>query len=96
MGTSCGYGRCTYSLGSHQRYLVLSLLSAKYAGIFTLLSYTICPSYLAIRSRRVVEDVDLPSDTRYKTFCSSDRVAWALICLSVTLIIGVIVDAARE
>mgnify|MGYP000626522605 CR=1 FL=1 len=68
-------------------------LSAKYFAIFTLLSYTVCPSYLAITSRRMVEDADLPSRTRYNTWCSSNKVAMLLMFLSSCLIVGVIVEA---
>lgn len=67
--------------------------SAKYAGIFTLLSYTICPSYLAIKSRYVVQESELPVETHYKTLFSRDAVAWALIVLASSLIIGVFVEA---
>ena len=69
------------------------LLSATYAGIFTLISYTICPAILQIKSRYIAVASELPAETNYKTFFSSDGVAWTLIVLSSCLIIGVLLEA---
>ena len=69
------------------------LHSAKYAGVFTVASYTMCPSILAIRSRQYVTKAGLPSTTRYRTVFSNDYVAYFLILVSLALIFGVFVDA---
>ena len=66
---------------------------AKYAGIFTLLSYTICPSLLAIKSRHIAEASRLPVDTSYTTWFSSNLFAWILIAFASCLIVGVLVEA---
>ena len=66
---------------------------AKYAGIFTLLSYTICPSLLAIKSRYISGASELPVDTSYTTWLSSDMCAWILIVFASCLIGGVLVEA---
>lgn len=69
------------------------LYSAKIAGIFTIMSYTICPAYLFIRSRQAIVDAKLPTISKYTTMFSSNVVAWALILLASALIVGVIFDA---
>jgi hypothetical protein len=66
---------------------------AKYTGIFTLLSYTICPSLLNIYGRRRMEEVGLTEDTYYKTVFSAIWCSWTFIGISSLLIVGVIVEA---
>ena len=58
-----------------------------------MLSYTVCPSYLSIKSRQKVRKAHLPTDTKYKTIFSNDWVAWILIVLALGLVVAVIVDA---
>ena len=71
--------------------------SAKIAGVFTILGYTVCPAYLAIRSRQAVQDAKLPTTTRYTTRLTSNNiVAWILILVSSALIVGVFVDAFQS
>jgi len=66
---------------------------AKYAGIFTLLSYSVCPCLLNIFGRRKMEAEELAEDTFYQTAFSSPGCSWALIAISSFLIIGVIVES---
>jgi hypothetical protein len=66
---------------------------ATYAGIFTLLSYTTCPSLLAINSHRRMVEAKLPVRTYYHTIFSSTYWAWGLCILSCLVIIGVVVDS---
>jgi len=67
---------------------------AKYAGIFTLLSYTFCPALLRIASSKKMKEMGLPSKTYYSSYLFSCAVwAYALVILVVLLIIAVIVDA---
>lgn len=68
------------------------LLRATWAGIFTLLSYTVCPSILAIASKKCMAKAQLPNKTYYHTVFSSAYWAWGLCILSCLVIIGVIVD----
>lgn len=69
---------------------------AKYAGVFTLLSYTICPAFLYIRSGKMMKERGLPTDTYYShSFMSHPATAYTLIAASLLLIIGVVIDAAR-
>jgi hypothetical protein len=63
----------------------------KYAGIFTLLSYTVCPSLLSILGRRTMIESDLVSDTHFKSTFSHPAWAWALLGMSTALILGVAV-----
>jgi hypothetical protein len=66
--------------------------SALYAGIFTLLSYTVCPSILAIKSRKALEQAGLGKDTFYETPFSSRIWAWVLIIAAEYLIVAVVVQ----
>jgi hypothetical protein len=67
--------------------------SAKIAGIFTVMSYTICPACLAIQSHQAVKEAHLPTGTKYNSWFSSEWAAWILILLSSCLICGVFHDA---
>ena len=67
---------------------------AKYAGVFTLLSYTLCPALLYIQSGRKMEERQLPKQTFYSHVgLSSPVVAYALMVGSILLVLGVIIDA---
>jgi hypothetical protein len=68
--------------------------SAKYAGIFTLLSYTTCPSILHIVGHWEMKKQNLPVDTYYKTKFSSIWFAYGLVIFSCALIVVVIIDGA--
>jgi hypothetical protein len=57
-----------------------------------LLSYTVCPSILAIKSRKALEKLGLGKDTFYKTPFSSRIWAWGLIILAEYLILAVIIQ----
>ena len=72
---------------------MLFFCSAKIAGIFTVMSYTICPSYLFIRSHMAMQDARLPTGTKYNTWFSSNKVAWLLITFATSLVCGVFYDA---
>jgi amino acid permease len=69
---------------------------ALYAGIFTVISYTIAPSVLCIASYRRMAGLRASTRTAYSTVVSEAshvKLAYALILISVLLIIGVIVDS---
>jgi hypothetical protein len=69
---------------------------ALYAGIFTVISYTIAPSVLCIASYRRMACLRASTRTAYSTVVSEAshvKLAYALILISVLLIIGVIVDS---
>lgn len=68
--------------------------SATYAGIFTMLSYTVCPSILHILGHKLMKEKDLPVHTHYKIFFSPVGWAYGLVALSCLSILAVIVDAA--
>jgi hypothetical protein len=75
---------------------------AKFAGCFTLLSYTVCPCLLNIYSTKRLDTENegayslnrQGSETYYRSTCSSNGWSWALIIVSLCLIIGVIVEAS--
>lgn len=68
---------------------------AKYAGIFTLLSYTVCPSFLYLRSEQKMAEQKLPTKTHYShPLLSNPGTAYALIVGSLLLILGVAIDAS--
>lgn len=68
---------------------------AKYAGIFTLLSYTTCPAFLHVRSFQKMTEQHLPTKTHYThSYLSHPTVAYVLIACSLLLILGVAIDAS--
>jgi len=70
---------------------------ATYAGIFTLLSYTACPTLLYLKSAKCMEEKSLPVKTFYSTpFISSKYVAYILLVGVALTITGVIVDAVLQ
>jgi hypothetical protein len=84
-----------FELQAHVKVFThVSVHSATYAAIFTVLSYTTCPSLLHIQGHRYMTKRELPVHTYYKTHFSSIWVAYALVVLSLLLIIGVIVDSS--
>jgi hypothetical protein len=62
---------------------------AKYAGIFTILSYTVCPALLDLSSRACMEKKNLPLTTYYSTHFSSRFWSYGLLLVSAALIGGV-------
>jgi hypothetical protein len=69
---------------------------AQYAGIFTVLSYTVCPSLLALSSRARMQKMNLPVSTHYSSHFSSRVWSYGLLLLSAILIVSVIVTASFE
>jgi hypothetical protein len=69
---------------------------ANYAGIFTVLSYTVCPSLLALRSRARMLEMDLPVRTHYSSHFSSRVWSYSLLLLSAVVIGSVVVTASFE
>jgi hypothetical protein len=69
---------------------------AKYAGIFTVLSYTVCPSLLALSSRARMKKMNLPLTTHYSSHFSSRFWSYGMILLSAVVIAGVVVSASLE
>jgi hypothetical protein len=69
---------------------------AKYAGIFTVLSYTVCPSMLALSSHAAMKKKNLPLTTYYSLYFSSYLWSYVLIFLSALVILGVALSAALE
>jgi hypothetical protein len=69
---------------------------AKYAGIFTVLSYTVCPSLLALSSRARMKENDLPLTTYYSSIVSSRFWAYGLLLASAVVIVGVVVSELVE
>jgi len=67
---------------------------ANYAGLATILSYTVCPTLLAIYSRRSMEAVGLSPRTHYDTMFSSDRIAWLICIISIVTVLLVIISSA--
>lgn len=67
---------------------------AKYAGIFTLLSYTTCPALLYLMSGQKMKERNLPTSTYYsENFLSSPVVAYGLVGASILLVAGVVIDS---
>jgi len=65
---------------------------AVYAAIFTLLSYIICPSLLAIQSEKRMKRDGLPVPTYYSSrWFPSVLCAKILIVISIAIILGVII-----
>lgn len=66
---------------------------AMYAGIFTVLSYTVCPSLLCIKSQERMRKEGHTASTYYSSnFLSSITWAYCLIAISILTIVGVIFD----
>ena len=84
-------GSCPQLLGA----MFVSDLSviASYAGIFTILSYIVCPSLLSISSKKALRAVNVPEATHYGTPFSSDRIAWIIFTLAWLLIAWVILNS---
>lgn len=66
---------------------------AKYSSIFTLLSYTVCPSILYIVGRQRMAAESLTVNTHYQNVFSSPCWAWILILLSTALVGAVIAES---
>jgi hypothetical protein len=62
---------------------------AKFAGIFTILSYTVCPALLALSSHACMKKKNLPLTTYYSSYLSSRFWSYGLLLLSAALIGGV-------
>jgi hypothetical protein len=69
---------------------------AKYAGIFTILSYTVCPSLLALSSRARMKKNNLPLATYYSSHFSSRFWSYILLLLSAVVIVGVVVTVSLD
>jgi hypothetical protein len=71
--------------------LVLSDFSviAKYTGIFTILSYTMCPALLALSSYASMKKKNLPPTTHYSSHFSSRFWSYGLLLFSAAVIGGV-------
>jgi len=67
---------------------------ARFAGIFTILSYTVCPTLLALFSERQMRESRVPYSTHYASCCSSNiLLRYCLLIASFSIIILVILDA---
>jgi hypothetical protein len=62
---------------------------AKYTGIFTILSFTVCPALLALSSRECMKKKNLPLTSYYSSFYSSRFWSYVLLLLSAAVIGGV-------
>jgi hypothetical protein len=62
---------------------------AKYTGIFTILSYTVCPALLALKSHACMKKKNLPLTTHYSSYFSSRFWSYGLLLLSAAVILGV-------
>jgi hypothetical protein len=62
---------------------------AKYTGTFTILSYTVCPALLALRSRAYMNKKNLPLKTHYSSHFSAPLWSYGLLLLSAAVIVGV-------
>jgi len=69
---------------------------AKYAGIFTVLSYTVCPCLVAIYSSKLLRSVNLPTKTRYHTVFSNEICGWLIAFLGIASIAYVVVGSMIE
>lgn len=92
--------RCLFRLASGVPQAVGALfvrdldVIAVYAGICTLLSYTIAPALLFLRSRRQTVDLGLPEKTFYSMrFLTTPLMAYFWIVMASLLIAGIVVDA---
>jgi amino acid permease len=67
---------------------------ASFAGIFTILSYTVCPVLLGAASKRDFEEKNFPVDTHYSLkYLSSELCGFGLVVISTLLICAVIAKA---
>ena len=62
---------------------------AKYTGIFTILTYTVCPALLALRSHACMKEKNLPLTTYYLSYFSSHFCSYGLLLLSAAMIVAV-------
>jgi hypothetical protein len=62
---------------------------AKYTGIFTILSFTVCPALLALSSRERMKKKHLPLTTYYSSYYSSRFWCYGLLLISAAVIGGV-------
>jgi hypothetical protein len=62
---------------------------AKYAGIFTILSYTVCPAFLDLTSYACMKEKSLPLTTYYSSYFSSHFWSYDLLLLSAAMIVAV-------
>jgi hypothetical protein len=69
---------------------------AKYAGICTVLSYTVCPALLALSSRACMHKKNLPLTTDYSSYFSSRFWSYGILLLSAAVIVGVVVTVSLE
>jgi hypothetical protein len=61
----------------------------KYTGIFSIISFTVCPAILALSSRECMKKKNLPLTTYYSSYYSSRFWAYVLMLLSAAVIGGV-------
>jgi hypothetical protein len=64
---------------------------AKYTGVFTILSYTVCPALLALSSHACMKEKNLPLTTFYSSYFSSRFWSYGLLLLSAAVFVGVAV-----
>jgi hypothetical protein len=76
--------------------LLSTNFSASYAGLFTILSYTICPSLLQIFSSRLMVEAGLTTKTQYSNVFSNEASAWMVAILGAVLIIYAIIGLATK
>jgi len=69
---------------------------ANYAGLATVLSYTVCPTLLSIYSKKALDNVGLSAVTHYQTPFSRDWVAWMIFVVAIAVVMWVIVSSAME
>jgi hypothetical protein len=62
---------------------------AKYAGIFTILSFTVCPALLALSSHAHMKEKNLPLTTYYSSHFSSRFWSYGLLLISAAVLVGV-------
>jgi hypothetical protein len=65
---------------------------AKYTGIFSILSYTVCPALLALRSHACMKEKNLPLTTFYSSYFSSHFWPYGLLLLSAAIIVAVVCE----
>jgi hypothetical protein len=62
---------------------------AKYTGIFTIFSFTVCPALLALSSHECMKKKNLPLTTYYSSYFSSRFWSYGLLLISAAVIGGV-------
>jgi hypothetical protein len=62
---------------------------AKYTGIFTILSFTVCPALLALSSHACMKKKNLPLTTYYTSYFSSRFWSYGLLLISAAVFVGV-------